>query len=75
MNVIVFCTYTDAIAVARATFGQGSSTVPIHLDDVACTGRERTILECTRTQTHNCFHTEDAGVRCNQTCKRTGHKH
>ncbi len=61
--------YTDAVAVDRAGFGQGSSTVPIHLDDVSCTGRERTILECRRAQRHNCLHREDAGVRCRQTRK------
>ena len=48
-----------------ATFGMG--TGPIWLDDVACTGMEIQLLDCTFSAIgvqHNCAHTEDAGVRC-----------
>ena len=51
-------------AVCCARYGQGSGS--IHLDDVACTGSEGTLLSC-RSQAitqHNCGHSEDAAVRC-----------
>ncbi|XP_007942753.2 HHIP-like protein 1 [Orycteropus afer afer] len=52
-------------AVKRAEFGEGP-TLPILLDDVRCSGRERSLLECTHAGvgTHNCGHEEDAGVVC-----------
>ena len=34
------------------------------LDDVACSGSEMTLLECSATTSHNCGHSEDAGVTC-----------
>ena len=42
--------------------------MPIHLDEVACLGGERNLLECGH-QPHDCRHYEDAGVICNETCK------
>ena len=47
------------------TFGSGSEG-PIFLDDVQCTGSERTLLACSSSpiETHNCGHYEDAGVQC-----------
>ena len=51
-----------AIARPRAFFGQG--TVPILLDNVACVGTESRLLSCTYSSTHNCAHSEDAGVTC-----------
>ncbi|XP_058628385.1 deleted in malignant brain tumors 1 protein-like [Onychostoma macrolepis] len=69
---------TDAAVVCReigcgnvieaksfAYFGQGSG--PIWMDDVNCTGTESSLMNC-RTNlwgTHNCVHSEDAGVICN----------
>ena len=49
-------------ATSRASFGQG--TVPILLDDVACTGNENSILDCQYNSIDNCVHSEDAGVIC-----------
>ena len=48
-------------------FGRG--TGPIFLDDLRCSGLESSLFSCThkRTGTHDCDHTEDAGVRCNNT--------
>ena len=58
---------TDATAVSRARFGQGSG--PILLDNVRCTGSEEALLQCSHrgVGTHNCQHSEDAGVICHHT--------
>ena len=55
---------TDAVALPRATFGQGTGN--ILLDDVVCVGTEATLASCPANPigTHNCAHSEDAGVRC-----------
>ncbi|XP_015279922.1 PREDICTED: HHIP-like protein 1 [Gekko japonicus] len=52
-------------ATKKAEFGEGRS-LPILLDDVQCSGREKTLLECTHADIgkHNCSHKEDAGVIC-----------
>ena len=57
--------YTGAVTAHRsAHFGQGSGN--ILLDDLVCTGRESTLLECTHSgiNVHNCGHSEDASVTC-----------
>ena len=38
------------------------------MDDVACSGNESTLTSCTHITSHNCGHSEDAGVQC-QVCK------
>ena len=43
-------------------FGQGRDT--ILLDNLKCSGNEPTLLNCSYSPTHNCDHSEDAGVRC-----------
>ncbi|XP_025101593.1 uncharacterized protein LOC112568406 isoform X15 [Pomacea canaliculata] len=55
-------------AVAAAAYGQG--TGPINLDDVDCTGSETTLANCTANSwaTHDCGHSEDAGVKCMSKC-------
>ncbi|KAG7484983.1 neurotrypsin isoform X1 [Solea senegalensis] len=54
----------SAKARVMAYFGEG--TGPIHVDNVKCSGEERSIAECIKQApgTHNCRHSEDAGVIC-----------
>lgn len=52
-------------AAKNSEFGEGKD-LPILLDDVQCKGTESSLLECqhARVGSHNCFHSEDAGVIC-----------
>lgn len=56
----------DSIAVRSAGFGElGNHT--ILLDQLLCTGNESSLLDCIAGEvvgSHNCDHSEDAGVRC-----------
>ncbi|NXG66543.1 HIPL1 protein, partial [Hemiprocne comata] len=54
-------------ASKKAEFGEGSS-LRILLDDVQCSGQEKTLLECSHADvgTHNCSHEEDAGAVCSR---------
>ena len=57
--------YTSATAASEgAAFGEGSG--PIHYDNVACTGTEARLADCSHLGIgiHNCGHSEDAGVVC-----------
>jgi len=68
----------DAGVVCRqlgfGSFGSGiqtfqpsaTSTVPIWLDDVGCSGGESSLIYCSHRGygNHNCGHHEDAGVMC-----------
>ena len=52
-----------------AFFEQGEG--PIFIDDVGCFGNESMILQCVSEDvlgTHNCAHSEDAGVICPGEC-------
>ena len=56
----------EATAYGRAKFGQGDSTSPILLDDLRCNGTESSLFNCRNNGigTHDCSHSEDAGVLC-----------
>ena len=56
--------YIGAQAFGSAYFGQRYG--PIVLDNLACTGTEKSLFECNGNalNVHNCDHSEDAGVRC-----------
>ncbi|XP_057700240.1 neurotrypsin [Corythoichthys intestinalis] len=64
----------QAKARVMAYFGEG--TGPIHVDNVKCSGDERSISDCIKqaTGTHNCRHSEDAGVICDYGEPQLGHK-
>ena len=44
----------------------GSTTRPILLDDVRCSGTESRLTSCRRNSigSHNCFHFEDVAINC-----------
>ena len=52
------------MAVEGGFYGSGSG--PVWLDDLECSGREAEISDCVHRgwSSHNCMHSEDAGVRC-----------
>ena len=54
--------FIGAIARTGAYFGQG--TVPVHFDNVTCSGSESNILQCAFTGGSSCTHTLDVGVQC-----------
>ena len=69
----VFCRMLGlqgGVAHSYAAFGQG--TGQILLDDLYCTGSEDNIQDCSHRGlgSHNCQHSEDAGVTCEEGMSR-----
>lgn len=56
----------SGVARARVMAYFGEGTGPIHVDNVKCSGEERSLADCIKQApgTHNCRHSEDAGVIC-----------
>ena len=56
--------YIDATALTGGAVPDG--TGPIWMDDVNCRGSESRLIDCRASPlgTHNCDHSEDAGVMC-----------
>ncbi|XP_030643570.1 neurotrypsin [Chanos chanos] len=57
----------SGLAKARGMAYFGEGTGPIHVDNIKCAGNERALSDCIKQPygTHNCRHSEDAGVICN----------
>lgn len=57
---------SDGKALTGGFYGPGNSSLQIFLDDVQCTGSEKSIELCAHSDwlVHNCEHSEDAGVTC-----------
>ena len=55
---------SGAIVKRGAYFGQGNGSILLH--NVYCTGNELSIFSCSHNGigSHNCDHSEDAGVVC-----------
>ena len=53
-----------ALGAEVLSFGQGAG--PIWLNNVQCTGIERTLMNCTASSNrlNSCTHDQDVGVRC-----------
>ncbi|XP_028405845.1 scavenger receptor cysteine-rich domain superfamily protein-like [Dendronephthya gigantea] len=49
------------------SFGNNADdSVPIVMDDVVCSGREKTVSHCAHVTTSNCAHSEDISITCEQ---------
>ena len=57
--------HAGAVALTSG-FTNGNPVSRIWLDNVRCTGRETRLIDCPANPlgSHNCVHSEDAGVRC-----------
>ena len=60
----IFWITTGSVALSGGNFGEGTGR--IWLDNVQCTGNERTLINCTASSNgvNSCTHAQDAGVRC-----------
>ncbi|KAA8584127.1 hypothetical protein FQN60_015335 [Etheostoma spectabile] len=76
VNAGVVCRQLGFTGVAKARsmayFGEGQG--PIHLDNVRCSGAETSLGQCPAVgqDSHDCRHSEDAGVICDYTLDPLG---
>ena len=63
-RIHLFCHSPGGTAYSNAFFGAGTGS--IFLDDVQCTSSASQLLDCPSSPilTHNCQHSDDAGVGC-----------
>ena len=61
----ILTTATSVPSTESLAGGTASTSLPIHLDEVVCTGNERDVTACSYS-IHNCMHTEDTGIRCGE---------
>lgn len=54
------------IAITRGVSSFGTPPNPIFINNLACTGSESSILNCSSSAVgfHQCDHSQDAGVQC-----------
>ena len=64
VDLLEFSTTLVLEAQTQASFDEGTGR--IWLDNVQCTGSERTLMNCTASfnETNTCTHAQDAGVSC-----------
>ena len=62
--------YTVPIGEGTLRYGMGSSSQPVHLENVYCSGEEDSVLQCNHEEI-GCSHETDAGVICEGTCVAT----
>ena len=43
-----------------------NDSIPIVLDDVACSGNEVRLIDCNSSKINSCLHLEDVAVHCNR---------
>ena len=72
--LILLLVPTGAVPLHEGYFGVG--TGDILLDDIVCTGHEKSLLECAVSTVgmHSCTHVEDAGVQCEGKCESSENK-
>ena len=58
--------YINAGAIAHSSAEYGAGSGRINMDNVACTGDEDALVNCTYSPDHDCDHSEDAGVECHE---------
>ena len=67
LHLFIFFHIADATAFTNAVFGPGNGAIV--LDNVACTGLEKRLVNCPYDTPTDCFHSEDTGIHCsNITC-------
>ena len=64
--VVFFQIHRLTVATARTNAYFGAGTGPIYLEDVACSGSETSLLQCSSDPllSGGCSHSQDAGVEC-----------